>query len=91
VKIGINCTANGEEEVSMSTSLATKSVPEVSSGVKAGMVIIFYLLTFLTGGFFLFVGSRLGFAVNLSAGMFYITVTVLFYARTKRTHEPTVN
>jgi hypothetical protein len=75
----------------MSTSLATKPVPEVSSGFKAGMVIIFYLLTFLMGGFFLFVGGRLGFVVNISAAMFYIAVTVLFYARTKRTHEPTVN
>jgi hypothetical protein len=67
----------------MNTSLATKSVPEVSSGLKAGMVIIFYLLTFLTGGFFLFVGGRLGFVITLSAAMFYIAVTVLFYARVR--------
>jgi hypothetical protein len=75
----------------MSTSLATKQVPEMLSGLKARMVIIFYILTFLTGGFFLFVGNRLGLAANLSAAMFYIAATVLFYTRSKRTQEPTVN
>jgi len=76
-------TIHGEQEMSMSTSLATKRISEVSSDLKAGMVIIFYLLTFLTGGFFLFVGDRLGFIVDLTAAMFYIAVTVLFYARSK--------
>lgn len=75
----------------MSTRLVTKPAPDASSGFNAGTVIIFYLLTFLTGGFFLFFAGRLGFAVNISAAMFYIAVTVLFYARNKRTHEPTVN
>ena len=74
----------------MNTSPAAKPVPEVSSGFKARMVIFFYLLTFLTGGFFLLVGGRLGFVINLSAAMFYIAVTVLFYARSKRAQEPTV-
>jgi len=67
----------------MRTSLATKRISEVSSDLKSGMVIIFYLLTFLTGGFFLLVGDRLGFIVDLTAAMFYIAVTVLFYARSK--------
>jgi hypothetical protein len=68
----------------MSTSLVTKPLPEVSSSVKPGMVVVFYLLTFLTGGFFLFVGGRLGFVVDLIASVFYIGVTVLFYALRRR-------
>lgn len=64
----------------MSTNVATKRLLDVSSGIKAKVVVVFYLLTFLTGGFFLFVGGRLGFAVELTATTFYIVVTVLFYA-----------
>ena len=63
----------------MNTSLATKRGPEVSSHVNSGMLVVFYLLTFLTGGFFLFAGSRLGLVVDLGAAMFYVAVTVLFY------------
>jgi len=64
----------------MNISLATKRVPEVSPRLKSGMLVVFYLLTFLTGGFFLFAGSRLGFVVDLGAAMFYIAVTILFYS-----------
>jgi len=67
----------------MITSLATKQSPQASSRNKSGMVGIFYLLTFLTGGFFLFVGDRLGFVVDVTAATFYIAVTVLFYGVTK--------
>jgi len=67
----------------MSTTLATKHVTETSSRIKGGMVAIFYLLTFLTGGFFLFAGGRLGFVVDLTATLSYIVVTVLFYALSK--------
>lgn len=69
----------------MSTSLATKPLPEVTSGVRSGMVLVFYLFTFLTGGFFLFAGGRLGFAGDLAATVLYIAVTVLFYALNRRT------
>jgi hypothetical protein len=71
------------EETSMNTSLATKRVPEVSSRLKDGMVIVFYLLTFLTGGLFLLVGGRLGFVMDLTATVSYIAVAVLFYALSK--------
>ena len=64
----------------MNTSLATKRGPGVSSRFKSGMLVVFYLLTFLTGGFFLFIANRLGFVVDLGAAMFYIAVTVLFYS-----------
>jgi hypothetical protein len=60
-------------------SLATKA----SSHLKGGIVALFYLLTFLTGGFFLLAGGRLGFVVNLTAAVSYISLTVLFYALSK--------
>jgi hypothetical protein len=68
----------------MDTSLATKQTPEASSRHKPGMVGVFYLLTFLTGGFFLSVGNSFGFIVDVIAASFYIAVTVLFYSVSKR-------
>ena len=68
----------------MSTTFTTKPLPQVSSGFKSEVVVMFYLLTFLTGGFFLFVGGRLGFVIELTAAMLYISVTVFFYALSKR-------
>ena len=68
----------------MSTTFTTKPLPQVSSGFKSEVVVAFYLLTFLTGGFFLFVGGRLGLVIELTAAMLYISVTVLFYALSKR-------
>ena len=68
----------------MSTTLTTKPLPQVSSGAKSEVVVVFYLLTFMTGGFFLFVGNRLGLVIELTAAMLYISVTVLFYAISKR-------
>ena len=67
----------------MSTSLATKRVSEVSSGAKAELVVAFYLLTFLMGGFFLFVGGRVSLIVELTGTVSYIAVTLLFYALSK--------
>jgi len=68
----------------MSTTFTTKPLPQVSSGFRSEVVVIFYLITFLTGGFFLFVGGRLGLVIELTAAMLYISVTVLFYALSKR-------
>ena len=62
---------------------ATATAKQVLSRLKAGVVVGFYLLTFLIGGLFLFVGGRFGFAVDLTASGFYIAVTVLFYEVTK--------
>jgi hypothetical protein len=47
------------------------------------MIVVFYLLTFLAGGLFLFAGGRLGFLVDLTATVSYIAVAVLFYALSK--------
>ena len=46
---------------------------------KARIAGIFYLLTFVTGGFALVVRSGLGAAAGLVAGACYIAVTLLFY------------
>ena len=54
-----------------------------AASLKARMVGIFYLLTFLAGGLFLFAGDRLGFLIDLTAGVSYIAVAVLFYTITK--------
>ena len=67
----------------MRTSLAARQTREAASGHKSGTVGIFYLLTFLTGGFFLSVGNRFGFVADIVAAMFYIAVTVLFYSASK--------
>lgn len=64
----------------MSTTLATKQLADAPSGPKATVVVGFYLITFLMGGFFLFVGGRLGVGIDLTAAVFYMIVTVLFYA-----------
>ena len=67
----------------MSTILVTKHIPELSSRSRSGMIVVFYLLTFLAGGLFLFAGGRLGFLVKLTATVSYIAVAVLFYALSK--------
>jgi hypothetical protein len=67
----------------MSTNFATKRLSEVSSGTKPELVVVFYLLTFLMGGFFLFVGGRVSLLVELTGTVSYIAVTLLFYALSK--------
>ena len=62
----------------MNTSLATRP-----AGTRATVVVGFYLITFLIGGFFLFAGGSLRMSVYLTATAFYIVVTVLFYALNK--------
>lgn len=63
----------------MSTAEMMGRIAEASPRFKARMAGVFYLLTFLTGGFALFVQGRLGFAAGLIAGACYIAVTLLFY------------
>ena len=67
----------------MNTTLTTKPVPQVSSRLNGVIVVVFYLLTFLTGGFFLFVGGSLGLVVDVTATVSYIALTVLFYMLSK--------
>ena len=46
---------------------------------KARIAGVFYLLTFLTGGYALFVGGRWRFVATLIASACYVVVTLLFY------------
>lgn len=69
----------------MSTTLVTKRLAQMCLGTKAKVVVGFYLITLLMGGFFLFVGGRLGFVVDLTATVFYVIVTALFCALSKGT------
>ncbi len=52
---------------------------DIAPGLKARVAGVFYLLTFLTGGYALAVRSPLGTAAGLVAGLCYIVVTVLLY------------
>ena len=63
----------------MSTTAMTGRVAEASPAFKARIAGVFYLLTFVTGIYALFVRSRLGFAAGLIAAACYIVVTLLFY------------
>ena len=68
----------------MNTTITTKRPPEAPSRFKYKMVGAFYLLTFLTGGFFFIAGERLGFVADLTAATFYIAVTVFFYSANRK-------
>jgi len=75
----------------MSTTFTTKPLLQASPGFKSEAVVIFYLITFLTGGFFLFVGGGLGFVIELTAAVSYLCIAVLFYALNKRGNDETVS
>lgn len=64
----------------MSRALKTKTV---AARFKAKMVGAFYLLTLLIGGFFFLAGGKVGFVIDVTAAMFYIAATALFYAANK--------
>jgi Domain of unknown function (DUF4386) len=68
-----------KEVESMSTGVMMERIVEASPPFKARIAGVFYLLTFLTGGFALFIGGRYGSAAGLIAGACYIAVTLLFY------------
>ena len=71
----------------MNATFTTKPLARVPNSFRSEVVVAFYLVTFLAGGFFLFAGGRLGFVIELTAAMLYISVTVLFYALSKRTKD----
>ena len=52
---------------------------ELSPLLKARVAGVFYLVTFLTGGYALMAGGRSGAAAGLVAGACYLAVTLLFY------------
>jgi hypothetical protein len=57
----------------------TARLADIAPGLKARIAGVFYLLTFLTGGFALLVRSPLGAAAGLIAAACYLAVTVLLY------------
>lgn len=63
----------------MSAIITTRTV-SVLPRYRTKMVGMFYLLTFLMGGFFFLAGGKVGFVVDVTAAMFYIAATALFYA-----------
>src|SRR5260370_37964160 len=63
----------------MNEAVMMERIVEASPRLKARIAGVFYLLTFLTGIFALFVRGRLGFAADLIATACYIAVTLLFY------------
>lgn len=54
-------------------------IPGTAPHFKARVAGLFFLLTFLTAVFALFVPGRLGLAIGLIAGACYVAVTLLFY------------
>ncbi len=65
----------------MSTGEVKERIAEASPRLKARIAGVFYLITFLTGGFAaVFAGRRFGDAANLIASACYVAVTLLFYA-----------
>jgi hypothetical protein len=63
---------------------AMRGITEVSPRFQAGIAYVYYLLIIVSGIVILLAGSRRGFLVDVIATAFYIAVTVLFYAFTKR-------
>jgi hypothetical protein len=66
------------------STIAAKLVRKTSRR-REQLVGVFYLVTFVAGGLFLFTGTRLSFAFDLTATLSYIAFTVLFYTLIKGT------
>ena len=56
-----------------------RRIADASPFVKARVAGVFYLVTFVTGGYALMAGGRSGAAAGLIAGACYLAVTFLFY------------
>ena len=67
----------------MSTAQMTGRTSEATLRLKSKLVVIYYLLTILTGAFVLFFHGRVALAVDLIVSVFYIGVTALFYILSK--------
>jgi hypothetical protein len=64
----------------MSTIAMMERTADASPRSRARIAGVFYLLTFMTGGFAVFVRGRLGLVSGLIAGACYVGVTLLFYS-----------
>ena len=68
----------------MSTAEITRRIAQASPRFQARIAVVFYLLTILAGAIVFFLGGKLGFVVDAIATVFYVALTLLFYALTKR-------
>ena len=68
----------------MSTAEITRRIAQASPRFQARIAVVFYLLTILAGAIVFFLGGKLGFVVDAIATVFYVAVTILFYAVTRR-------
>ena len=68
----------------MSTAEITRRIAQASPRFQARIAVVFYLFTILAGALVFFLGGKLGFAVDAIATVFYVALTLLFYAVTKR-------
>ncbi len=57
----------------------SKTMEQTSPRSRARIAGAIYLITFVTGGFALFIGGSLGTAAGLVAGVSYVAVTLFFY------------
>lgn len=67
----------------MSNAEMMERIAKTAPRFKAGFVVIYYLLTIVTGSLLLFFHGRLAFAADLTASVFYLAVTALFYDLSK--------
>ncbi len=68
----------------MNRAMTHVRIPESPPRNQAKVAYVYYLLTIVTGIVVLVAGNRLNFLVDVIATAFYVAVTVLFYALTKR-------
>lgn len=68
----------------MNPAVSKGPTPESSPHLQAKVAYVYYLLTIVTGIVVLLAGNRLNFLVDVIATAFYVAVTALFYALTKR-------
>lgn len=68
----------------MNRAVTTERIPETSARFRARIAFIYYLLVIVTGVVMLLVGNGLGFFADVIATAFFLSVTALYYALTKR-------
>jgi len=66
----------------MNRAVTNQRIAEASR-FQTGIACLYYLLIIITAVVILFLGSKLGFLVDLVASAFYVGVTALFYALTR--------
>ena len=68
----------------MNQAMTHTRIPESSPRNQSTVAYAYYLLTIVTGIVVLVAGNRFNFLVDVIATAFYVAVTALFYALTKR-------